>query len=77
MPGRPEAMVVAVGDEVLADLRNRLRRTRWPSDLGNDDWSYGMNRACLQEFCEYWAEGRVRVLDDRRARLREVRHPLV
>jgi pimeloyl-ACP methyl ester carboxylesterase len=45
---------IHVPDEVLADLRQRLELTRWPDDVGNEDWYYGVNRAYLQELVEYW-----------------------
>ncbi len=56
MTSDPAPFTVAVADSVLDDLRERLRRTRWPADLGNDDWSYGMNADYLRHFCSYWAE---------------------
>jgi len=52
----PARFTVAVTDAALDDLRERLRRTRWPADLGNEDWSYGMNADYLRGFCSYWAE---------------------
>lgn len=45
---------IRVPDEVLADLRQRLKATRWPLDAGNDDWFYGVNRQYLQELADYW-----------------------
>ncbi|MEQ0558719.1 epoxide hydrolase family protein [Amycolatopsis sp. NEAU-NG30] len=48
---------IHVPEEVLDDLRRRLDLTRWPDDVGNDDWSYGVNRAYLQELVEYWRTG--------------------
>lgn len=32
---------ISVGDEVLADLRSRLRNTRWPEAEPVGDWSQG------------------------------------
>ena len=48
---------IAVPDAELADLRDRLRRTRWPEAETVDDWSQGVPRAHLQELCAYWADG--------------------
>src|SRR5215216_3823150 len=45
---------IHVLDEVLADLRRRLELTRWPDDVGNQDWYYGMHRAYLQQLVDYW-----------------------
>jgi len=48
---------IAVPDEVLDDLRRRLRATKWPRDAGNDDGFYGVRRTRLQPLVEYWADG--------------------
>ncbi len=48
---------IAIGDDVLDDMRARIRATVWPSDTGNEDGRYGVPRAPLQELAEYWAEG--------------------
>ncbi len=49
-----ESFTVAVPDEVLADLRERLAKVRWPGDFANAHWEYGTNQAYLQELVEYW-----------------------
>ncbi|MGW5194891.1 epoxide hydrolase family protein [Kribbella sp. NPDC004138] len=48
---------IAVPDDVLDDLRRRLRATKWPRDAGNDDGFYGVRRTRLQPLVEYWADG--------------------
>ena len=48
---------IHVPDEVLANLQRRLELTRWPVDAGNQDWSYGVNRAYLWELVDYWRTG--------------------
>ncbi len=40
----------------LEDLRDRLRRTRWPEDETVDDWSQGVPATYLREICAYWAD---------------------
>ncbi|WP_371525711.1 epoxide hydrolase [Streptomyces sp. NBC_01283] len=45
---------IHVPDAVLDDLRARLRLTRWPDDVGNDDGYYGVRRGYLKELAEYW-----------------------
>lgn len=40
----------------LADLRDRLRRTRWPDDAPGSPWEYGFDRSSLQEICRYWSD---------------------
>jgi microsomal epoxide hydrolase len=51
-----EQTPIQVSDEVLDDLRRRLRATKWPLDVGNEDGFYGVQRAYLQELVEYWAD---------------------
>src|SRR5713101_2258042 len=48
---------VDVAPEVLADLQDRLRRTRWPEAETVDDWSQGVPLSYLQNLCAYWADG--------------------
>jgi epoxide hydrolase len=47
---------IAVGDDVLDDLRSRLRNTRWPEAEPVGDWSQGMPLKWIQEICRYWTE---------------------
>ena len=45
----------AVPEETLADLRDRLARTRFIDDFPSaDGWDYGVSRSYLQELCDYW-----------------------
>jgi pimeloyl-ACP methyl ester carboxylesterase len=46
---------IAVPESDLADLRDRLERTRWPEAETVDDWSQGIPLAYTQELCRYWA----------------------
>jgi pimeloyl-ACP methyl ester carboxylesterase len=45
---------ISVDDTVLADLHERLERTRWPAQETVDGWSQGIPLAYLREVCEYW-----------------------
>ncbi len=47
---------IDVPDAALADLRARLRATRWPEAETVDDWSQGIPLGYLQELVRYWAE---------------------
>src|SRR3954451_1955301 len=47
---------VEVPDAALSDLRERLRRTRWPEDETVADWSQGVPASYMKELCRYWAE---------------------
>jgi pimeloyl-ACP methyl ester carboxylesterase len=46
---------VEISDAQIADLRDRLARTRWPDPETVDDWSQGVPLGYTQELCEYWA----------------------
>jgi epoxide hydrolase len=46
---------IEVPQEDLDDLRDRLRRARWPERETVRDWSQGVPLAYLQELCGYWA----------------------
>ncbi|WP_027931496.1 epoxide hydrolase family protein [Amycolatopsis thermoflava] len=48
---------IAVDDRELADLRDRLARTRWPDAETVDDWSQGVPLEYLRSLCAYWADG--------------------
>jgi epoxide hydrolase len=47
---------IEVPDADLADLRERLRRTRWPEAETVDDWSQGIPVAYARRLCDYWLE---------------------
>lgn len=46
--------VIDVPEAELADLRDRLARTRWPEHETVRDWSQGIPLAYVREVCEYW-----------------------
>lgn len=48
---------IAVPEDDLADLRARLRRTRWPEAETVDGWAQGVPLAYLRDLCGYWADG--------------------
>ncbi|MGY1615638.1 epoxide hydrolase family protein [Geodermatophilus sp. SYSU D00691] len=56
MPDHSTPFVVRVPEPDLAELRRRLRATRWPEREVVDDWSQGVPLAWLQELCTYWCE---------------------
>jgi pimeloyl-ACP methyl ester carboxylesterase len=55
MADQIEPFVIAVAGAALDDLRDRLRRTRWPERETVDDWSQGVPLGYLQDLCGYWA----------------------
>ena len=50
-----EPFTLAISDEVLADLRSRLARTRWPERETVGDWSQGVPLDRIKALCDYWA----------------------
>ncbi|GAA3304897.1 epoxide hydrolase [Dactylosporangium vinaceum] len=47
----------AVPDEALADLRRRIRATRWPGPAPVPGWAQGVPEGYLRDLCAYWADG--------------------
>jgi epoxide hydrolase len=56
MPDDIEPFQIDIPGEEIDDLRDRLRRTRWPEAAPVDDWSQGVPLAYLQDLCRYWTE---------------------
>jgi pimeloyl-ACP methyl ester carboxylesterase len=56
-PFRIEPFRIETPDAALDDLRDRLRRTRWPESETVDDWTQGIPLAYIQEVCDYWQSG--------------------
>ena len=44
----PRPFAIHVPDEVLADLRMRLDRVRWPDENPGGGWQYGSNLAFMK-----------------------------
>lgn len=47
---------IDIADGVIADLHDRLARTRWPERETVADWTQGIPLAYVQEICSYWAK---------------------
>jgi pimeloyl-ACP methyl ester carboxylesterase len=56
MPDPITPFRIEVPDAELDDLRDRLRRTRWPEREPVEDWSQGVPLGYLQQLCAYWAD---------------------
>ena len=54
-PGAVEPFEVHVGEQILDDLRSRLRQTRWPEQPAELGWELGVDVAYLRELCGHWA----------------------
>lgn len=48
---------IAVAEEVLVDLHDRLRRTRWTDETDAEPWLYGPPLAYMRDFADYWLNG--------------------
>jgi pimeloyl-ACP methyl ester carboxylesterase len=61
---------LSVDDEVLDDLFDRIRRTRWTDSVAGAGWSYGTGIDYLRELADFWVNGfdwrlEERILNDR------------
>ncbi len=54
MAARPEPFTLRVPEEAIADLRDRLARTRLPDQAPADPWAYGTDVGYLRQLVEYW-----------------------
>src|SRR3954453_4311224 len=53
----PEPFEIAVADDVLTDLRARIRNTRWPDEAPGAGWDQGTELGYLRRTLDYWANG--------------------
>jgi pimeloyl-ACP methyl ester carboxylesterase len=51
-----EKFEIRIPDAVLDDLKQRLARARFPDQIPDTGWEYGMPLACLQPLVEHWRE---------------------
>ena len=54
--GELAAAPIAVSDDAVDDLRQRLRQTRWPERETVDDWSQGIPLDYVQALCATWRD---------------------
>jgi pimeloyl-ACP methyl ester carboxylesterase len=54
MAARPEPFTLRVPEGAIADLRDRLARTRFPDHAPGDLWAYGTDLGYLRRLVEYW-----------------------
>jgi pimeloyl-ACP methyl ester carboxylesterase len=52
----PHPFPIHVPDEVLADLRARLGRVRWPDEAPDAGWAHGASLAYMRELVAYWRD---------------------
>jgi microsomal epoxide hydrolase len=53
---KPVPFTLHVPDTAIADLRERLARTRFPDQAPGEPWTYGTDVAYLQELVRYWQD---------------------
>ena len=51
-----QPFAIHVDDDLLSDLRDRLRRTRWPEPATTDGWAQGPPVDYVRDLCRYWAD---------------------
>jgi len=56
-PVRVSPFTVQVPDQVLSDLRARIRNTRWPPGAPGREWEQGTDLEYLKGLVGYWADG--------------------
>lgn len=57
MSAQPVPFRVEFPEAALADLRERLARTRFPDQAPGDPWAYGTNVDYLRGLLDYWRDG--------------------
>src|SRR6478752_2388394 len=50
-----EPMSISIDEDLLADLRSRIRATRWPDAAPGEAWRQGTDSAYLKGLLDYWA----------------------
>ena len=51
-----EPFTIPFSQPAVDDLRDRLRRTRWPDEIPGANWESGVDLKFLQQICEYWVD---------------------
>lgn len=47
---------LAIAEDVLVDLRHRLRATHWPDEVSAEPWQYGPPVSYMQDVVRYWLD---------------------
>src|ERR1700736_4947387 len=56
MTVKPTPFTLRIADADIADLRDRLARTRFPDQAPGSAWAYGTDVAYLRQLAEYWRD---------------------
>lgn len=74
---QPGSFRIEIADAQVADLRERLARTRFPDEPPLEPWSTGTSLAYLRELVAYWRGGfSWKEAEARINRLRQYRMPI-
>ena len=57
MAALPQVFTLNVPEEAIADLRERLKRTRFPDQTPGEPWAYGADLGYVRRLVEYWRSG--------------------
>jgi microsomal epoxide hydrolase len=57
MSATPEPFRLEVDEAAIADLRERLARTRFPDQAPGEPWAYGTDLDYLRGLVAYWRDG--------------------
>lgn len=52
--GTLRPFVARIDEPILADLKARLLKTRFPDEISNSNWNYGANLTFLKSLAHYW-----------------------
>ena len=55
-PLRITPFSIQIEDEILSDLRERIRHTRWPDEAPGNAWGQGTDLQYLKQLFAYWAD---------------------
>jgi Epoxide hydrolase N terminus len=80
MDKRAEAFKLNVAADDIVELRERLRRTRFPDQAPGPAWAYGTDVRWMRRLVEYWRddfdwraqEARLNAFAQYKVRLREI-----
>jgi pimeloyl-ACP methyl ester carboxylesterase len=52
----PKPFNITVPNDVLEDLLQRLRQTRWPDEVPGAGWQFGTSLSYMRELVDYWQD---------------------
>jgi hypothetical protein len=56
MSARPEEFSLHISAPAIAELRERLARTRFPDQAPGEPWAYGTDLTYMRSLVEYWRD---------------------